>query len=901
MILCKPKPARTFWAIICILLIGPTAIKCLQDEPPLSSTSDTEQVVLEPPQVVPVSKEQALYDQCISVLTDLASQPSKHQSHLIPTININNGNDQDADLAVLFLRYLWRLFWSGSSSDLHHFTNNPDPEELPADVHVYNGSLDIPQFSIHDSPKAKRIKAIQGLMVAGLGMGFEDALMTLADMYLFGKYNHPRNASLAVSYYQIMSKDHGNATALSRLGFLNAVGIGVPRNYANAFVYTNFAALGGDTAAEQTLGYYHLYGIATPSNCEEAAFYYKEVADRAMERYRSGPPGGLQLPRTKSRLYDADGGVYGHGASGAGNPHQFGHQGYRWTPQEALQYHHYSADRPDGDVTSQLLLGQTYYTGTSYASQDFTKALLYFRKAAKQYPDQAIVAIQQAQSRGDPIPSLSSSQQTKAAMAAKAAGYLGRIYWRGEGVDQNNVTARWYFERGARQGDGASHTGLGMMYEYGVAGLPVNLVKAQHYYIKASDLNDSDGRVNLGELLLKRRIPDYSSAFKAFSEAVKQGHIYAQYRAGEMLIDGVGTQKNCPAGVSYLKMVVERADWYDTVVQDAQKAYEAGDVELALLKYLMAAERGYDVGQTNSVWLIDQGLYDVSKSRIFTNDTDIFEVALTLWNRAANQGNVDARVKVGDYYYYGLGTSHNQSADNESETTPEAEGADTRHGPPPVASRSPLLPVARILQSSGLTWLIPPSLKSELLNVRGRPDYERAALYYQVAAELEFSAMAMWNLGWMHEFGIGVERDYHLAKRFYDRALQTNPEAYLPVNICLFRLYAKWWFYTIFSPSSIATSRHLKPSASDDIAGGNQPLEATRLGRDGLPDEDSYLDEFEMDDEEWDWWGQEGDSFEDFVETLMLVGLFVVALALWWWRQALNNRNVGGAGLVNRG
>ena len=28
---------------------------------------------------------------------------------------------------------------------------------------------------------------------------------------------------------------------------------------------------------------------------------------------------------------------------------------------------------------------------------------------------------------------------------------------------------------------------------------------------------------------------------------------------------------------------------------------------------------------------------------------------MNLWSKAANQGNVDARVKMGDYYYYGLG------------------------------------------------------------------------------------------------------------------------------------------------------------------------------------------------------------------------------------------------------
>ena len=55
-------------------------------------------------------------------------------------------------------------------------------------------------------------------------------------------------------------------------------------------------------------------------------------------------------------------------------------------------------------------------------------------------------------------------------------------------------------------------------------------------------------------------------------------------------------------------MVVERADWHEHIVHEAQKALDAGKVELAVIKYLMAAERGYDVGQMNFVWLIDHGI-----------------------------------------------------------------------------------------------------------------------------------------------------------------------------------------------------------------------------------------------------------------------------------------------------
>ena len=34
--------------------------------------------------------------------------------------------------------------------------------------------------------------------------------------------------------------------------------------------------------------------------------------------------------------------------------------------------------------------------------------------------------------------------------------------------------------------------------------------------------------------------------------------------------------------------------------------------------------------------------------------------------------------------------------------------------------------------------------------------YEKAARYYRSASDTQMSAMAMWNLGWMYENGVGV-------------------------------------------------------------------------------------------------------------------------------------------------
>lgn len=121
-----------------------------------------------------------------------------------------------------------------------------------------------------------------------------------------------------------------------------------------------------------------------------------------------------------------------------------------------------------------------------------------------------------------------------------------------------------------------------------------------------------------------------------------------------------------------------------------------------------------------------------------SNDTA--RLALTQWTRAAGQRNIDALVKVGDYYYHGFGVSGEENEVNR---------------------------------------------------------LEKAASYYLAAADTQLSALAMWNLGWMYENGVGVAQDFHLAKRHYDSALDINPEAYLPVTLSLFKLYARSILHTL--------------------------------------------------------------------------------------------------------
>lgn len=67
-------------------------------------------------------------------------------------------------------------------------------------------------------------------------------------------------------------------------------------------------------------------------------------------------------------------------------------------------------------------------------------------------------------------------------------------------------------------------------------------------------------------------------------------------------------------------------------------------------------------------------------------------------------------------------------------------------------------------------------------------DYETAAGHYRLASEQQHNAQAMFNLGYMHEQGLGMAKDIHLAKRCYDLAAETSTDAKVPVALALLKL-----------------------------------------------------------------------------------------------------------------
>ena len=206
----------------------------------------------------------------------------------------------------------------------------------------------------------------------------------------------------------------------------------------------------------------------------------------------AGPPGGLKLPEPILKLDDLEGGLYGKLASGTGNP-QIRNQDQGVKEADALLLHRLQADA--GNPSSQYLLGYYHYVGSESVPRDFKTAYEYFLAAAKQYPTKEP---NEEDARG-----IIEHKSAKHA-AASSAGYLGQIYWRGEGVEADAETARKWFERGASQGNPTSFAFLGIMYQNGVAGLPKDLNLGLENIKKAAAKGSNFGKVLLAEHMLRK-------------------------------------------------------------------------------------------------------------------------------------------------------------------------------------------------------------------------------------------------------------------------------------------------------------------------------------------------------------------------------------------------------------
>ena len=532
------------------------------------------------------------------------------------------------------------------------------------------------------------------------------SLEIVADYYLFELHDY----SKSYEYANILAQ-HGHPYGHFIKGvFLSANLTNTPNNIQQSIIHLGMASRDRHLPSLMAMGYRYSKGIGVRESCSKSLQYYKAAAKSIVKHRINGPPLGRLLPPLPIHLEANDGGIYGHISFNKPSDRIFGDESSGISEEDIIDYSKMLAD--SGDVSSQYLLGQVFYQGLQQFKQNYQIAFNYFKRAA------SILVLN---------PNEEQHSKKDLIFAGKSAAMLGRMYLRGEHVNKNNELAMSWFNKGMDVQDGMSYSGLGYMYEYGL-NTQSNMNKAIDYYTKAAEKQDAYGLTRLGKHYKQQK--DYIGASNYLNIASHLGNVQASYELAQMIEHGHGVSSDCKQAVQLYKQVCESGyEWfYPYTIKGYESLANNTNIKSTLINYLFASEMGVELAQINLAYLIDKKELQHLNHTTAQPPFQLDQLALSLFHRAANQGNVDARIKAGDYHYYGHGTTM---------------------------------------------------------------DKHQAFEYYKAASDAK-SSLAAWNIGYMYENGIGVDQDYNMAMRFYDLTYEYNKDTWLAVSLSNLKLRARW-------------------------------------------------------------------------------------------------------------
>ena len=212
-----------------------------------------------------------------------------------------------------------------------------------------------------------------------------------------------------------------------------------------------------------------------------------------------------------------------------------------------------------GDALAQFRLGLMYVSGRDGFPQSYSKAAVWYRRAAD-------------------------------GSSADAQCNLGVMYEDGQGVDQDYVEAAKLYLRAAMQNHAGAQNNLGLMYELG-RGVRQDYAEARRWFRKSAVQGQVWGQYNLARIYYNGDgVPvNYAEADHWFHKAAEQNLGLAQYIIARDYYNGYGMalgKKGHTLALKYLekftdqfrqpdgKIVVENADM-KAVMSDALRMLQA--------------------------------------------------------------------------------------------------------------------------------------------------------------------------------------------------------------------------------------------------------------------------------------------------------------------------------------
>lgn len=426
-------------------------------------------------------------------------------------------------------------------------------------------------------------------------MGNAEAMYYIANIYYNEDYDE-YDAEKSATWIK-KSAEAGYAEAMGDLGLMYECGEGVEENLQSAKEWYIRGSKLGDSNSMNNLG--SLY--ESEADYSLAINWYQKAADC----------GNDEAMKNLGMMYS-----YGKGVEENNDIAR------KWWIKAANA----------GNTTAMSFLGLIYELGTG-VNQNLQTAIDWYTKGAQLGNADCMNSLGNIYRKQENY-LLAMEWYTKAVNAedenSDAMNSLGLMYYNGEGVSEDEETAKKWFIRAAENNNISAINNLGWLYKQ-----DEDYVQSVYWYQKSAQKGNEEGMFELGCAYDFGRglNQNKNEAFKWYEKAAEKGHNQAMGYLGYAYRHGEGTEQNYQLAM----------EWYTKAAENDENAFvmkEIGDMyrnsEGVFKSYKKASiwyEKAANGGNTNAMLSIGY-LYDIGKG-VKANT----EKAIYWYERAANEGN----------------------------------------------------------------------------------------------------------------------------------------------------------------------------------------------------------------------------------------------------------------------
>ncbi|XP_068799350.1 protein sel-1 homolog 3 isoform X1 [Struthio camelus] len=404
------------------------------------------------------------------------------------------------------------------------------------------------------------------------------------------------------------------------LAVIFETGLGVPVDRTKGLLYSLVGAQGNERLSVMNLGYKHYQGINNyPVDLELSYAYYSNIAIKtSLDQHTIT---GEQAFVETVRLMDDE--LLKAQTKENGDV-------FMWLKHEATR----------GNAAAQQRLAQMLFWGQQGVTKNPEAAIEWYEKGAIETEDPVLIYD------------------------------YAIVLFKGQGVKKNTKLALELMKKAAAKGLPQAVNGLGWYYH----NFKRDYRSAAKHWLIAEELGNPDASYNLGVLYLDGIFPgvpgrNQTVAAQYFYKAAQGGHIEGTLRCSLYYI--TGNMEDFPRdpekAVIWAKHVAEKNGYLGHVIRKALNAYLELSWHEALLHYVLAAETGIEVSQSNLAHICEERP-DLATKYLAT------DCVWRYYNFSVSQISAPsfAYLKMGDFYYYGY---QNQSKDLELSVRMYAQAA----------------------------------------------------------------------------------------------------------------------------------------------------------------------------------------------------------------------------------